>query len=50
MICFAVCDRRNRVRVGGQIVKFCRLIVRTLRHIVPLTCRMQNVKARAAKK
>jgi hypothetical protein len=37
MICFAVCGRCDGVGVGCQIVKFCGLIVRTLRHSVPLT-------------
>jgi hypothetical protein len=36
MICFAVGDCCDGVGVGCQIVKFCGLIVRTLRHGVSL--------------
>jgi hypothetical protein len=49
MICFAVCDRCDGVSVGCQIVKFCGLIVRTLRHGVPFTGTMQTVGPGAQK-
>jgi hypothetical protein len=44
-----VCGRCDGVGVGCQIVKFCGLIVRTLRHSVPLTCMMQTVRPGATK-
>jgi hypothetical protein len=44
MICFAMGDCCDGVSVGCKIVKFCGLIVRTLRHCVLLACSMQTVR------
>jgi hypothetical protein len=44
MICFAMGDCCDVVRVRCKIVKFCGLIVRTLRHGVLLACSMQTVR------
>ena len=49
MICFAVGDSCDGVGVGCQIVKFCGLIVRTLRHSVLLSYSMQTVRPGSTK-
>jgi hypothetical protein len=49
MICFAVGDSCGGVGVGCQIVKFCGLIVRTLRHNVLLPYSMQTVRPGSTK-
>ena len=49
MICFAVGDCCDGVGVGCQIVKFCGLIVRTLRHSVLLSYSMQTVRPGSTK-
>jgi hypothetical protein len=50
MICFAVGDCGGGVGVGCAIVKFCGLIVRALRHGVPLLRTMQTIRQGAKKK
>jgi hypothetical protein len=47
MICFAVGNCRDGVRVRFMIVKFCGWTVRTLRHGVLLACWMQAVGQRS---
>jgi hypothetical protein len=44
MICFAMGYSCDGMGVGCQIVKFCGLIVRTLRHGLLLACSMQTVR------